>query len=641
MSLGRIAALALLLVALGLGWYFVRSSDPRATPAAPTAAEAPAVPVAASKLESTVDARRSQVEPSPAPETSEPAASATRSKRGSVRGRVVDDLGAPVPRFEIRSVRGGPGVRASDRLSADSGGSGKSFESQDGSFVLEKLSKGEWMLTAARKGNVTSSPMHVTLPTSEDAQLVIVLPRAGAVDGRVLGPDDTPVADAAIHARIPGGDEPMLDRDGREPEPLARSDSTGCFHLEDITPGTFQLLASPAEGCDSSWTEVKVAPGGRAEATLRLNAGGRIVGIIDPSCGPTVGREIGLYSFSGSTGWREAKSDEGGRFVIEHVVPQGYIVDLRSERQPNGDSGPSEKNIRRKITVKPGETTEVRFAVGQEAVHIRGLVRRGGLPMQGLSVAVLPGQNTNSKEQRTQTGADGSFDTRVEELGEYRFTVSTEQQSYAYFLRTVTEPEGAALVFDLPTGLVSGVVLSPKGDPLKRVPVTLLLAPEDPAQPSKDFFARYGRTKTDEKGQFQFEFLTPGSYSLRAPDGFYRDSPAPRVPFGGVVLGDLTVGEGPCTPIEIRLVAEGRISGQVLDSQGAPVPEAGIQVFDANDLKRCAFYELRTDVRGWFEIGSIAPGTYTVGAAKQERRGRSKPVEVLAGKTAEVKFELP
>ena len=72
-----------------------------------------------------------------------------------------------------------------------------------------------------------------------------------------------------------------------------------------------------------------------------------------------------------------------------------------------------------------------------------------------------------------------------------------------------------------------------------------------------------------------------------------------------------------------------------------PVPEAGIQVFDSSDIKRCAYYELRTDVRGWFEIDSIAPGTYTVGAAKSERRGRSKSVEVIAGKTAEVKVELP
>jgi hypothetical protein len=184
-------------------------------------------------------------------------------------------------------------------------------------------------------------------------------------------------------------------------------------------------------------------------------------------------------------------------------------------------------------------------------------------------------------------------------------------------------------------------VLSPTGRPLEYVPVTLLRAPEDPAQPSKDFFDRYGRTKTDEKGRFEFEFLQPGSYSLRAPDGYRRDSPPPRVPFGGVVIGELRVADGPCTPLELRLVAEGKISGQVLDSQGVPVPEAGIQVFDASDLKRCAYYELMTDVRGWFEIDSIAPGTYTVGAAKKDRRGRSKPVEVVAGKTAEVKVELP
>jgi protocatechuate 3,4-dioxygenase beta subunit len=650
MNLGRIAGLALLvLLALGSAWYLTRAheigaptaaSAPEATPAA--AQMQPASPAETPKLESTADANRSRLETAPAQKVFPGAKAPTRGNRGSIRGRVVDDLGAAVPRFEIRSTQAGTDKRASDRFFRPSNEEpGKSFESEDGSFLIEGLSKGEWMLTAARKGKITSSPMPASVPAADDALLVLVLPRASTIDGLVVGPDDTLVAGAAVHARIPGKQEPRLHTRGEEPEPLARSDAQGRFHLEDITPGTFSLLASPAEGCDSAWTEVTAAPGARTEVTLRLSAGGRVVGVVDPSCGPTAGREISLYSFSGATGWRETKTDESGRFAIENVVPQRYVVEFRSEREPDGSSGPQDKNIRRNITVKPGETTEVRFSVGQETVVVRGLVRRGGLPVEGLAVGVFPAGTTSSTEKRTQTGSDGGFEVRVEELGEYRFTFSSEQGSYAVFQRIVKESGAAPLVFDLPTGVVSGVVLSPQGKALEYVPVTLLRAPDDPAQPSKEFWERYHSERTDEHGAFLFEFLPAGTYSLRAPDGHRRDSPPPRIPFGGVVIGELRVGDGPCTPLELRLVAEGKISGHVLDSQGVPVAEAGIQVFDTSDVKRCAYYELATDVRGWFEIDSIAAGTYTVGAAKKDRRGRSKPVEVVAGKTAEVKVELP
>src|SRR5260221_9438303 len=335
MDLGRIAGLALLLLlALGAAWYLTRAHVTGAPTAAsaPEAAAAvaqlqPASPVETPTLESTADANRSQVETAPAPSVVPGAKAPTRGNRGSIRGRVVDDLGAAVPRFEIRSTRTSSDKRASDRFFLSSNEEpGKSFESEDGSFVIEGLSKGEWVLTAARKGNVTSSPMPASVPAADDAPLVVVLPRASTIDGLVVGPDDTPAVGAAVHARVPGEQEPRLHTRGEEPEPLAHSDAQGRFHLENITPGTFSLLASPADGCDSAWTEVTVAPGGHADVTLRLNAARRVVGIIDPSCAPTAGREIGLYSFSGATGWREAKSDESGRFAIEHVVPQRYVV---------------------------------------------------------------------------------------------------------------------------------------------------------------------------------------------------------------------------------------------------------------------------------------------------------------------------
>ena len=97
----------------------------------------------------------------------------------------------------------------------------------------------------------------------------------------------------------------------------------------------------------------------------------------------------------------------------------------------------------------------------------------------------------------------------------------------------------------------------------------------------------YRRTYTESDGSFRFELLAPGTYTLRAPDGFQADSPPPRVPHGRVVLSDVVVEAGEVAGIELRLPPEGRISGLVVDARGNPVTDAWVGVL-ASALARSA-----------------------------------------------------
>jgi hypothetical protein len=160
---------------------------------------------------------------------------------------------------------------------------------------------------------------------------------------------------------------------------------------------------------------------------------------------------------------------------------------------------------------------------------------------------------------------------------------------------------------------------------------------------SRDVFYRtcYHRTQTGSGGRFRFRFLEPGSYTLRAPDGYQWDSPPPRWPYGRSVLTDLVIGGAEVTGIEVRLPEEGRISGDVVDERGNPVTNAWVGALDRTGIPLAGEgWDTRPDATGHFEIGNVAPGTYSVRVRCGDREARSTSLEVEADETASVRIEL-
>lgn len=547
-----------------------------------------------------------------------------------VSGWVVDDVGAPITEFAIEARCDSIGKR-SQRVE-------RSFESSAGRFALP-LVPGEWELSA-HNGNERRSTGVVLSVTDGTDGIELVIPRSGAISGIVVGGGGVPVADAEVHLHYPGEDEIDF-AFGQAPVPRARTDGPGSFHIQDVLPESVEIMARHPEYADGEWTRVPVPPGTLVERVeIELTPGGRIEGHADPSLGDVAERVIGLFSFRGGMGWRDTRTDSAGRFVIEHVMPQDYVIEL----YPAGYSEPrqhqlvqNEPGIRKNISVMESQTTRVVFGEPRRRIAIHGVVQDDGAPVSNLFITPRPEDNEDHGG-RARTGPDGRFELTVNGAGDYRFSVWKGKDHQVTFRQDVPDQSDLDVVFELPNGAVSGRVTNSDGRPLWRVQVTLVRSGCTGDALHGDC---YRSTLSRTGGSFRFQLLAPGSYTLRAPDGAQPDATVQHLPHGRVVMPDIVVDESEVAGIELRCPVEGRISGTVVDADGDPVVNALVGALDGRGFPLAGDgWDTRTDATGHFEIGNVGPGTHSVRARSGEKEARSPPFEVEAGKAASVRVEI-
>jgi len=158
---------------------------------------------------------------------------------GVIGGQVVAaDSGAPLrgAQVRLREQRG-----ADTRLV---------LTDERGRFEARNLFAGTWIITASKNGFVTvrygqrrssdeGTPVNVT--ARQRAEVLIALPRAGAIMGRVLDEFGEPLLGARIQAL-----RARVVRGARQLVPVGMSDTTddtGSFRVFGLTPGTYYVTA--------------------------------------------------------------------------------------------------------------------------------------------------------------------------------------------------------------------------------------------------------------------------------------------------------------------------------------------------------------------------------------------------------------
>ena len=574
---------------------------------------------------------------------------AKRDPPDELLGRVIDDLGLPVAacRIEARPAREAAGMAAVlgrdgpvyfqwDRPDLDVEPRSTSSTTSDGGFVLSGLTPGQWELTAWGEGDTRAAPSTVEIPPAGE-QATLVVPRGATLSGIVVGSFGQSIDAASVHIRYAG------ERDSFRsvPEPKATTFSDGRFRIDGVLAGTVRVWASRDGLADSDPARIEIAPGETRDVRIVLDEGGRVIGRVDPSLGDVADREVYLYSYRGSIGWRDTKTDSKGRFSIEGVIPQDYVIELKPAGYPSSTetSGPGSVMIRKRIRVENGVTAEILFGEDARTILVQGSVTAEDRPVPGLEISATPRDGNEDLGNRCTTDALGRFELTVGGPGEYAFTIEWNQGSYVSHGRSVPDQDSVELAFEVPVGSISGRVLDSGCRPLHGLPITVVR--QGSTDPKSFFRDHYRVARTGADGSFEFRLLAPGTYTLRVPDGNQLDSPPPRTPFGRAVIPDIEIDAAVTSrSLEILLEAEGRIAGVVVDRNGTPVTDGWVRVFDLQQRCLSGWFEMRTDGTGHFEILSVAPGSYTVHIQAGEREARSERISVEAGETATVHIEL-
>jgi len=218
-----------------------------------------------------------------------------------VRGRVVDDAGAPVPSARIwlsegpRDYQDGDFVANVDRA---------------GQFYLRSVEP-ERFLGATAPGHRSAVVQPVRGEPGTTMQVELVLGGTGAVLlGRVLAPDGTPAADARV---LVGWRNAMgnmtwnaeMFRYHRPPLEL-RTAADGTFAAHGLPPGSKHPVWVRSIGCCVWYQVVQLEAHGYTSIAVQLQTGASLAGrVTDGSGKPIVGAYIGYRS----TAWYPAAGD--------------------------------------------------------------------------------------------------------------------------------------------------------------------------------------------------------------------------------------------------------------------------------------------------------------------------------------------
>ena len=176
----------------------------------------------------------------------------------------------------------------------------------------------------ARKAGYAPSRLRCLWPVPTSDVTLRLTSLGGAIRGRVLSTGGAPIAGAVVEVGqhgghvVPGG---TIGERYLQPTPEAlRTDANGGFFADGVAGGSTQVLAW-ADGHGSVLQHVSVAIGRTSDVVLTLPRAATIEGTVrDDRQRPVANASVsvGDYGQFGSVG---TKSDEHGRFRLEHVSP--------------------------------------------------------------------------------------------------------------------------------------------------------------------------------------------------------------------------------------------------------------------------------------------------------------------------------
>lgn len=508
-----------------------------------------------------------------------------RAPGGVVSGRITDERGRPVAGATLRwiAVREGLSLPV---VAVPTDGAGR-FEVQD-------LPLGSWWVQVTAPGRArVVRPVRVRGPSQSVA---LTMGPAASIDGTTAalrGTTRAPLGSVLLRATREGTTA------AEDPGVAARSDASGRFRLDGLSPGTWRIEVI-AEGYEALQRIGVTAPTTDLSLTLRALATLQVA-VVDASGLPAAGASV-IVSGSGVWPPRTATTDANGRFAMPSLP--GGVYEVRASR------GTDVAEPVAPLWIEPGEDRSVRCTLGP-GQSLSGVVTdaASGRALPGARVA-LTEDGISTAPRAAATGDDGRF--VFDGMLPRTHTLWVRLPGYAPREAMPVVPGGDALAVRLdPAASIDGIVLDVRGRAVANAQVEVIARDLDnrprwvtaastgfqdalfnaqsgrPAAlvPRGDLGVLPGRVpivpvvpgalaasvdtvgfRTDANGRFRITDLPPGSAIVSVSHPGYARAVAPPV----------TLIAARATEQEIVLHPGGTLRGRVVSERR--LPTAGIEI---------------------------------------------------------------
>ncbi|HUP62839.1 MAG TPA: carboxypeptidase-like regulatory domain-containing protein [Thermoanaerobaculia bacterium] len=483
-------------------------------------------------------------------------------------GKVTGPDGTALSDATVRiSPMGGNVIRGTDKRTATNA---------SGEYELDALEAGEETIEISHAKYLMSRKT-VELKGRE-TRLDVQLEAGHRVSGVVVTESGAPVAEAEVQARGMTGGMPRA----------AKTDGSGSFELDSLSPARYTFVASKAGFTDGTVKDVDAAAG--TPVRIVLSSGGTIFGFVR---GLTAEELASATVQAYGTGvMSDAAVDASGAYRLEGA-PAG-TVRVMAVVQPRNFTG-RKTSPAQTVQVAAGASQQVDLEFRSDTV-ISGRVVRNGRPVSGAQVSFSPRPGGAQTNASALTDESGSYSASGLEDGQYNVYVTDMQRFSTY--TTTYEVRGAS-TFDIEytaTSVRGRVTDSSTGDPLENA--TVLMRAGSAQGPRGEQAIR-----TDAAGMFTFDVVPPGAYVVTAnKEGFGNDAQ------------NVTVGDRPLENLELRIARGEALTLKVIDARDGRQIGAYVSAFDAQGRvaheSRGIFGGGDTEVRMY-----LAPGMYHVTVA--------------------------
>ncbi len=457
-------------------------------------------------------------------------------------------------------------------LSVQDAGTVNSLSS--GSYSLT-LPSGSFSLNAVKQGFVSPQPVILNLNSGQSLSGINfqLVPNAGIVSGKVLN-EGQPINGALVTA-VKGNSSVSTN-----------SNQSGDFTLN-LLQGQWNIHVSKSGFLNSSDLSITIGPGQTSQNNNfnLIQNSASITGLVNSGFNLINNADVSITEVNNPQNILNSITDINGKFSLSVEAGKNYNISITK-------SGYGSKSIVSGI-LSPLSTTNFNFDITSNPSSFSGKVLNNlQLPVYEAKVLLINNQNNNVLDS-TLTDANGNYSLGVSE-GTFKIVaVKPGHISDNVILKINIGENLTSINFTLTENyaMLNGTVIDNNGAATNNVLINFLHKVE----------ARSATTSLS--GDYIFSKLLGDIYNISISKSGYSDT----------LISNYKILDGESKSLNITLKKFlGRITGNVIDNNKIPVPQANISAKD----KLSNNFSAITDNNGNYLISSLDLGDFIVSATK-------------------------